>query len=124
MAQRDYRKYKRLYKPDAEQREVNHNVDDLLAIQQIELDRGNYSRPPETIVFSDHRQLQQKPREKGRNEKSKTRQKKRPEMMMTAPDQLNRLAILLAHGWKNMVTGRWRLVIPHPFSTQPTRTAN
>ena len=90
MAQRDYRKYKRLYKPDREQREKTHNVDDLLAIQQIELDRGNYNRPDEVIVFGDHRQLQPKrseqpnqqkprnsPRKKGNHEKSKRTQQNR-----------------------------------------------
>ena len=55
MAERDYQKYQRLYKNN----QPHHvSVDDLLAIQQIEIDRGNYNRN-DVIVFGDKKQLQE-----------------------------------------------------------------
>ena len=56
MAERDYKKYQRLYKNS----QPHHvSVDDLLAIQQIEIDRGNYNRK-DVIVYGDKRQLQER----------------------------------------------------------------
>ena len=84
MAERDFAKYQRLYKNNQNPSHVS--MEDLLAIQQIELDRGNYNRPPETIVYGDSRQLrphkspkkQERPKEsRNRHERDRDRDRRR-----------------------------------------------
>ena len=73
MAERDFAKYQRLYKNN--QNPAHVSMEDLLAIQQIELDRGNYNRPPETLVYGDSRQLrpQKSPKKHDRPKESRNR---------------------------------------------------